>query len=99
MGKLFTKEQARAFLAEGNFKDGDAIANALTEGFKDLIQEVLEAELTNKFGYSRYDWKNKQVENARNGHAYFYLVANKKVNGEVRQRVLKYLGKQKQGSA
>lgn len=68
MGKLFTREQARAFLAEGNFKDGDAIANALTEGFKDLIQEALEAELDNKLGYSKYDWKNKQVENARNGH-------------------------------
>lgn len=68
MEKLFTREQARAFLAQGNFKDGDAIADALTAGFKDLLQEALEAERDHKLGYSRYDWKNKQVENARNGH-------------------------------
>jgi transposase-like protein len=69
MGKLFSREQARAFLTEGNFKDGDAIADALTEGFKDLIQEALEAELDRKLGYSKYDWKNKEGENSRNGHS------------------------------
>jgi len=68
MGKLFSREQARAFLKELNPKDGDAISNALKDGFKDLIQEALEAELDNKLGYSRYDWKNKEVENSRNGH-------------------------------
>jgi len=68
MRKLFTREQARAFLREGNFKDGDSIADALKEGFKDLIQEALEAELDNKLGYSRYDWKNKETDNSRNGH-------------------------------
>jgi len=69
MGKLFTREQARSFLKELNPKDCDAIADALTEGFKDLIQEALEAELDRKLGYSKYDWKNKEVENSRNGHS------------------------------
>lgn len=69
MNKLFTREQARAFLKEGNFKDGDSIADALTAGFKDLIQEALEAELDNQSGYSKYDWKNKDGENSRNGHS------------------------------
>lgn len=69
MNKLFTREQARAFLKEGNFKDGDGIADALTAGFKDLIQEALEAELDNQLGYSKYDWKNKEGENSRNGHS------------------------------
>lgn len=68
MGKLFTREQARAFLAELNPKDGDAIADALTDGFKELLQEALEAELDRKLGYSRYDWKNKETDNSRNGH-------------------------------
>lgn len=68
MGKLFTREQARAFLKDLNPKNGDAIADALKEGFKDLIQEALEAELDNKLGYSKYDWKNKEIENSRNGH-------------------------------
>lgn len=68
MGRLFTREQARAFLKEGNFKDGDSIADALKEGFKDLLQEALEAELDNKLGYSKYDWKNKETDSSRNGH-------------------------------
>ena len=68
MGKLFTREQARTFLKEGNLKTGDAIADFLKEGFKDLLQEALEAELDNKLGYSKYDWKNKETDSSRNGH-------------------------------
>lgn len=66
--KLFTREQARAFLKQNSFKDGDALADVMVAGFKDLLQEALEAEMDNHLGYSKYDWKNKEVENSRNGH-------------------------------
>lgn len=68
MEKLFTREQARKFLAENNLKDADSIGDALVAQFKDLIQEALEAEMNHKLGYSKYDWKNKEGENSRNGH-------------------------------
>ena len=68
MGKLFTREQARQFLKENNLKDADSIGNALVAQFKDLLQEALEAEMDHELGYSKYDWKNKQIENSRNGH-------------------------------
>lgn len=69
MEKLFTREQARRFLKENSLKDADSIHKALIEPFKELIQEALEAELENELGYSKYDWKNKEVENSRNGHS------------------------------
>ncbi len=68
MTKLFTKEQARKFLKEGNFKDAESIANALKDSFKEVLQEALEAEMDQELGYSRYDWANKQTDNSRNGH-------------------------------
>ncbi len=45
--KLFTREQARAFLKQNSFKDGDALADVMVAGFKDLLQEALEAEMNN----------------------------------------------------
>ena len=68
MGKLFTREQARQFLKENNLKDADSIGDALVAQFKDLLQEALEAEMDHELGYSKYDWKNKENSNSRNGH-------------------------------
>jgi len=34
-----------------------------------VLQEALEEEMTYELGYSRYDWKNKDSANSRNGHA------------------------------
>ena len=68
MGKLFTREQAIQFLKENNLKDADSIGDALAAQFKDLLQEALEAEMVHELGYSKYDWKNKEIENSRNGH-------------------------------
>ncbi len=68
MVKLFSKEQARKFLSENNLKDAESIGNALVAQFKDLLQEALESEMDHELGYSKYDWKNKEVDNSRNGH-------------------------------
>jgi len=69
MSKLFTKEQARALIREHGLTDAPSIQNALVDGFKELLQEALEAEMDNELGYSKYDWKNKEVSNSRNGHS------------------------------
>lgn len=68
MEKLFTKEQARKFLKENNLKDGESIADALRDSFKELIQEALEVEMDQELGYTKYDWANKNTDNCRNGH-------------------------------
>ena len=45
----------------------------IQELFKETIAEFMEdgldAELTEELGYSRYDNKNKETENSRNGHS------------------------------
>lgn len=69
MAKLFTKEQARQFLKDNEIKDAGSLKTALVAQFKDLLQEALEAELDHELGYSKYDWKNKETENSRNGHS------------------------------
>ena len=59
MTRLFTREQARAFLKENKLTDGDSIQKALVKEFGELLQEALETELDHELGYSKYDWKNK----------------------------------------
>jgi transposase-like protein len=68
MAKLFTKEQARTWLRENNLKDGKNIEAAFIAEIKDILQEALEEEMNCMLGYSKYDWKNKNTDNSRNGH-------------------------------
>ena len=35
----------------------------------ETIQAALDAELDSELGYSKYDYKNKQTSNSRNGHS------------------------------
>jgi len=67
--KLFTKEQVRAYIKENNINSIEAIEDAVIAPFKDFLQEALEAELDHELGYSRYNWKNKEGTNSRNGHS------------------------------
>ncbi len=69
MAKLFTREQAGAWLRENNLKTGKSIEQAFIAEIKDVLQEALEEEMTNTLGYSKYDWKNKNTDNSRNGHS------------------------------
>lgn len=68
MAKLFTKEQARLWLKENNLKDAKSIEDAFVSEVKGVLQEALEGEMDGELGYTRYDWKNKQTDNSRNGH-------------------------------
>jgi len=69
MAKLFTKEQIRVWLKENDLKTGASIEKAFINEIKDVLQEALEEEMTGELGYSRYDWKNKNTDNSRNGHS------------------------------
>ena len=41
----------------------------IQELFKDTIAEFMENGLEAELGYSRYDYKNKDTDNSRNGHS------------------------------
>ncbi len=68
MSQLFTKQQVRTWLRENNLKTAKSIEDAFTDEIKDVLQEALEEEMTNELGYTKYDWKNKNTSNSRNGH-------------------------------
>lgn len=66
---ILTKEQIRELIKEYNVKDAKDIHNMLKDVFGETIQEMLEAELDNQLGYSKYDYKNKKTGNSRNGYS------------------------------
>ncbi len=69
MGKLLSKEQLREIIKEYGLKSARDVHNALKDLFKEVLQEMLEGELEEELGYSRYDFKNKRTQNSRNGHS------------------------------
>lgn len=74
--RIFSKGQAKEFLKNNNLKDVTSIQDFLVGGFKELIQEALEAEMDDELGYSKYDWKNKETGNSRNGHTKKTLISD-----------------------
>ena len=61
------KSQLRQLIEERGIKDVAGVQELVKELTADLIQECMDAELEDELGYSRYDYKNKQTDNSRNG--------------------------------
>ena len=55
-------------LCEWGIKDLAGVQGLVKELTFGLIQEIMDAELEDDLGYSKYDYKNKWTENARNGY-------------------------------
>ena len=64
---LLKKEQIHEMIKHYGIKDAKDIEFALKDMFKEVIQEALEAELTEELGYSKHDYRNKSTSNSRNG--------------------------------
>jgi len=64
---IIPKDQLRKLIKQYNLKDTKDIQNMLKDMFGDAIAEMLEAELEEDLGYTRYDYKNKRTTNSRNG--------------------------------
>ncbi|MDZ7838939.1 MAG: IS256 family transposase [Actinomycetota bacterium] len=64
-----SRELLRKLIKKYNLKDTTDIKNMLKDLFGDTIQEMLEAELEEELGYSKYDYKNKKTLNSRNGYS------------------------------
>lgn len=54
-----------------SYKPGDVndVQDMLKDLLGDTLQGMLEAELDNELGYSRYDYSNKKTDNSRNGYS------------------------------
>lgn len=64
---MLKKELLREFIRENNLTTAQELQQALKELFANTPQEMLEAELDDHLGYSKYDYKNKTTTNSRNG--------------------------------
>lgn len=61
------KDLLKEFIKENNLTTAQELQQALKELFSGTLQEMLEAELEEHLGYSKYDYKNKTTKNSRNG--------------------------------
>ncbi len=61
------KSMLRQLIDERGIKDIAGVQDLVKELTSSLIQEVMDAEIEDELGYSKYDYKNKQTENSRNG--------------------------------
>ena len=52
-----------------NIDSMDGIQDLFKETIAEFMENGLEAELDEDLGYSKYDYKNKAVDNSRNGHS------------------------------
>lgn len=64
---MLKKELLRDFIRENNLTTAQELQQALKDLFASTLQEMLEAELDDYLGYSKYDYKNKATKNSRNG--------------------------------
>ena len=63
------REKIRELLQMANIDSMDDIQNLFKEAIAEFMEEGLEAELDEELGYSKYDYKNKETDNSRNGHS------------------------------
>lgn len=66
MSKI-SKELLRDYVNEQSFKTPDDVLIAMKDMFRDVLQEVLEAEMDSHLGYDKNDQSEKSSANRRNG--------------------------------
>ena len=64
-----TKEQIRQIIADNNFTNVADVYAYLKEGFKDILQELMEAELDATLGYEKNQKGDLVSNNKRNGYS------------------------------
>lgn len=64
-----SKEQVKNIIMGNNFQSVNDVTTYLKDIFKDMIQELLEAEIETKLGYEKNDVSCKETDNSRNGYS------------------------------
>lgn len=63
------KAKVRELMQELDINDMSDINALFKEFVGDILENGLEAELDDELGYSKYDYRNKDTDNSRNGHS------------------------------
>ena len=69
--KAAMRETMRGYLKENDIsiKDGTDVNAVMRDMMSVLLEGVLDQELDEELGYSKYDYRNKDTSNSRNGHS------------------------------
>ncbi len=61
----------RSYLKDNDISiiDGTDVNSVLRDMMSVLLEGVLDEKLDEKLGYSKYDYRNKDTDNSRNGHS------------------------------
>ena len=62
------KKVIQDFLAEYQPKTAKELQEILKDLMADTVQSMLETEIEDELGYSKYDYQNKETSNSRNGY-------------------------------
>lgn len=63
------RELVEGFLKESPIEDPSDIQEIMKEMMRQVLEGGLSAELDEELGYTRYDYRNKETENSRNGYS------------------------------
>ena len=67
--EIARKEKVRELMQELDINDMSDINALFKEFVGDILENGLEAELDEELGYSKFDYRNKDTDNSRNGHS------------------------------
>ena len=63
------RAKIRELLQLSNVSSMEDIQNLFKETIAEFIEDSLDAELSEELGYSKYDYRNKDTDNSRNGYS------------------------------
>ena len=69
--KAAMREMMKNYLkdADLSIQDGSDVKNIMRDMMSVLLEGALDGELDDSLGYNKYDYKNKDTRNSRNGHS------------------------------
>ena len=69
--KVAMREMMRDYLKKNDIsiKNGTDVNAVMRDMMSVLLEGALDEELDEELGYSKYDYRNKDTENSRNGHS------------------------------
>ena len=63
------REMMAGYLKDNQVKDGKDVNSIMREMMSVILEGALDGELDDELGYSKYDYKNKDINNSRNGYS------------------------------
>lgn len=63
------REMITGYLKDNPVRDGNDVNSMMREMMSVILEGALDGELEDELGYSKYDYKNKDIDNSRNGYS------------------------------